>query len=208
MFIVPAILVTTVEELQQQVSSVKDVVEWLQLDIADGKFVDNKTISLADIPDNIFDGFSVEVHLMVENPMEYLEDCKRLRVKRIIVHYEAIHEKLDVLEKINQSGIQISIAINPGTTVSYLENVIEYLDAVLLMTVEPGKQGQEFIPSVLDKISEIRLIAPDAVIGIDGGVKLDNINKVNKYNLDYVAVGSGLWQADDIEGQIKKFQQA
>ncbi len=208
MFTVPGILVSTIQDLEKQVNSVKGMLEWLHLDVMDGKFVESNNLALVSIPDNIFTDFSVEAHLMVEKPLEYMNECKRLGIQRVIVHYEAIHDTPDVLSKIKELGFQLSVALNPGTTPSFLENVIEDLDAVLLMTVQPGKQGQKFISKVLDKIQEIRLIAPDALMGIDGGVKLENLIEIKKYNLDYIVVGSGLWQADDVTEELKKFQQS
>ena len=89
MFIVPGILVNKIEDLQKQINSVKDRTEWLHLDVMDGKFVENKNLSLSEINKNDLKGFSVETHLMVENPIEYLEDCERLGVKRVIVHYNS-----------------------------------------------------------------------------------------------------------------------
>ena len=207
MFIVPGILVSKIEDLEKQVHSVRGELEWLQLDVMDGKFVENKNLDMIDIPSDAFSGFSVEAHLMVENPARYIDECKRLGIKRMIVHYEAIHNTPEVLQKIKSAGMQVSVALNPGTTPSFLENVIEDLDAVLLMTVQPGKQGQQFIPNVLSKVYEIRLIAHDILIGIDGGVKLDKMNEIRKYNIDYAVVGSGLWQSVDVIKELKKFLQ-
>ncbi len=207
MFIVPGILVNNIEEFRQQVCFVKNELEWLQIDVVDGKFVEQKNLFLSEIDKDDLEGFSIEVHLMVEEPLNYLEDCLRLGVKRMIVHYEAIHDTPEVLEKIKSHNIQVAVALNPGTTVNYLENVIEYLDGVLLMTVIPGRQGQKFIPEVLEKITEIRTMVPDAIIGIDGGVKLDTIENINKYNLDYAVVGSGLWMADNPSDELKKFKE-
>ncbi len=208
MFIVPGILVSTIKDLEKQTNSVRGMLEWLQIDVMDGKFVESKNLELVDIPDDMFAGFSVEAHLMVEKPLEYMNECKRLGIKRVIVHYEVIHDTPDVLSKIKELGFQVSVALNPGTTPSFLENVIEDLDGVLLMTVQPGKQGQQFMSEVLNKIQEIRLIAPDALMGIDGGVKLEKLTEIKKYNLDYIVVGSGLWQADDVAEELKKFQQS
>ena len=207
MFIVPGILVNNIEEFRQQVHFVKNESEWLQVDVMDGKFVEQKNLVLSEIDKNDLEGFSTEVHLMVEEPLNYLDDCLRLGVKRMIVHYEAIHDTPEVLEKIKSHNIQVAVALNPGTTVNYLENVVEHLDGVLLMTVIPGRQGQKFIPEVLEKIIDIRTMIPDAIIGVDGGVKLDNLDTIDKYNLDYVVVGSGLWTADNPSDELGKFKE-
>lgn len=113
MKIVPSILTGSYEELHRQVVLVSSVVDWIQIDVADGKFVDNKTIGLKDIPDNEFEGLATEVHLMVKDPGEYLEDCQRLNVNRIIVHIEAVINPDHIIKDIIATGRQAALALSP-----------------------------------------------------------------------------------------------
>jgi len=207
MIIVPGILVNNIKDFREQINSVRDKVDWVQIDVLDGKFVPNQNLSLAEISPEDLTDLSVEVHLMVENPLRYLKDCKILGVKRVVVHYEVIHDTPEILQTIKSQGLQVTVALNPGTTVSYLENIVTDLDGILLMTVTPGAQGQAFLSEVLDKIPEIKIIAPHAILGIDGGVKLDNLDAIKNYNLDYVTVGSSLWTADNPSEMLDKLKE-
>ncbi len=197
MKIIPSILTGSYEELHQQVILISSVVDWIQIDVADGKFVDNKTIGLEGIPDNEFKGLATEVHLMVKDPSEYLEDCQRLNVNRVIFHIEAVINPDRIIKDIIATGRQAGLAFSPQTKIDLIEKYIDDLNSVLLLSVEPGRQGQKFIPDVLLKIPQMRTIDPDIIIGLDGGVNLNNLEKINNYHPDYVSIGSALWQSPD-----------
>ena len=197
MNIVPSILTSSYEELHRQVNLIKDSVDWLQLDVADGLFVNNKTVPLRNIPETEFSGLSIEAHLMVKNPESYFADCLRLGIARAIIHFEAVDDIKPVIDKLKSMKVQAAVALNPSTEVSRVENFIDDLDSLLLLSVEPGRQGQKFISEVLSKIAQIRLVNPDIIIGLDGGINLTNIEKVSAHRPDYVSIGSALWQSPD-----------
>ncbi len=208
MDIVPGILTKEYSVLHEQYTAVKQDVPWVHIDVIDNTLViAGATVLLSDIPNSEFDAARVSVHLMVEKPILYLDECARLGVARMVVHYEAIRDDMEVVNAIKAAGMNVGVAINPGTTASYLEDLLPDVDSVLLMTVEPGKQGQQIMMDVLSKVQEIRVVTPDMIIGIDGGVKLENIELLSQYALDYVVVGSGLWLADDIGKQLQVFKE-
>jgi len=196
MNIIPSILTNTYDELHSQVSFIRDAVDWIQVDVADGEFVKNTTVGLKDVADGEFAGLSVEVHLMVKDPLDYLDDCERLNINRIIVHAEILQDLGNIISQVASRNMQVALALNPETGVDIVEKYIDNLNSLLLMSVHPGWQGQEFISDVLEKISQIRVFDPDIIIGLDGGVNIKNIEKISTYHPDYVIVGSGLWQSD------------
>ena len=112
----------------------------------------------------------IECHLMVENPDNYLEDYAKAGAKRLIVHQEACPHLHRTVQHIKSLGCMAAIALNPATPLPTLEDIIEDIDMVLLMTVNPGFSGQDFIPTVLSKIMHLRELMPDFDIEVDGGI--------------------------------------
>ena len=194
--IVPAILTADPEELRESLKVLRGQTKWVQIDIMDGKFVPNTSVNLFELGE-ASQFFNLEIHLMVENPGKYLEDCKSIGAKRVIFHVEAAADPLAVLEKMEVCGFQKAIAINPPTPVSQIAPYVEKLDAVLVMSVNPGFQAQEFIPDVLSKIAEIRKFKQDVTIGLDGGVNSENIKSIFEAGADYVGVGSAIMKSSD-----------
>lgn len=194
--VVPAILTGDPAELKEKLTLLKDHTNWVQIDIMDGKFVPNTSVNLFELGEAC-QFFNLEIHLMVENPEKYLEDCKGIGAKRVIFHLEASDDPEAVLQKMEEWGFQKAIALNPATPVSQLALYIEKHDAVLLMSVNPGFQAQEFLVDVLKKIPEIRRLRSDILIGLDGGINETNIAQVFQAGADYVCVGSAIMKAED-----------
>lgn len=194
--VVPAILTADPAELAEGLKTLKEQTKWVQIDIMDGKFVENTSINLFELGE-ASEYFSLEIHLMVENPAQYFEDCKSIGAKRVIFHVEAVEDARKVLEVMEKYPFQRAIAINPPTPVSKIAPFIQMLDAVLIMSVNPGFQQQEFIANVLPKIAEIRKLKEDIVIGLDGGINESNIKQAFEAGVDYVGVGSAIMKSDD-----------
>lgn len=193
--IIPAVLPKTISELENSLKKIKSFSEFVQVDIADGIFVENKTVDLKEIVSqkNYFKDFFLEIHLMVKNSVDYFLDCQKIGVQRVIFHYEAFDNTKDLLETINQGkkfDFEIGIAINPSTSIDDLEILKDKINFFLFMSVNPGKQGQQFIPEVLEKIKKFREKYPEKKIEIDGGINNSNIIKVVKAGVDYLVVGS------------------
>lgn len=198
MKIIPGILTKDPEIFHKQIAIARQLADWVQIDVADNKFVNNETLALADIPAGSFAGLASEIHLMVTDPLAYLADCRRLDVDRIIFHFEAVAEPKQVIEKIKELNFQAALALNPDTPVSASENWLSLVNSVLLMSVQPGQQGQNFLPDILAKIAQVRLAHPSLMIGVDGGINERNIEMIADYQPDYVVIGSGLWQSEDV----------
>ncbi|MGB0757535.1 MAG: ribulose-phosphate 3-epimerase [Patescibacteria group bacterium] len=207
--VTPGLLTKSYDDLHAQVTALKGAAEWLHVDVMDGGFVEQTSTALTDIPDDEFSGFQVEAHLMVEDPIALFGDCKRLGMRRVVVHYEAVQEGFDeAIISAHEVGLQIVAALNPGTNVSYLESYGHLIDGVLLMSVTPGMQGQLFMPEVLKKVPEVRLLHDSILIGLDGGINEETIDQVGEYNFDYIVVGSAIARSDNPAATLNSLQNA
>ena len=155
MIVSPSILAADFNNLDKEMKKVNDSsCEWVHLDVMDGKFVPNITFdeklvkSLRPISNKVFD-----VHLMIVNPEEYLMKYYEAGADYVTFHYEACDNILEVLKEIKSKNLKVGLSIKPGTMVSVLDEYLPYLDLILVMSVEPGKGGQKFMDSCLDKIA-------------------------------------------------------
>lgn len=204
--VVPAILTKDPSELQRQLRVLKDQIHWVHIDIMDGKFVPATSISISELGE-AYQFFNLEIHLMVENPERYFEDCKAIGAKRVIFHMESTVDMEKVLEEGGKYEFKKSIALNPKTPVDALLPFFEKIDSIVLMSIVPGAQGQEFISRVFEKIHEAKTIHPDIILSIDGGVGEENIQDLFKAGCDYVAVGSGIWKTEDPVASLRELQE-
>lgn len=172
--IVPAILVKTVDELNERVKEVEPYVKRVQIDIMDGIFVPNKTIQPEDMKD-FRTRLAKEVHLMVEDNEKYVNDFLNLGFDMIIVHVESCKNIKKIIKKVKDRGKKIALAVNPSTPLSTIKDYLDDLDMILIMTVNPGFSGQGFIPEVLPKINELRRMKKNLDIEVDGGIKLGTV---------------------------------
>jgi len=194
--IVPAILVKTIEELNERLREVEPYVNRVQIDIMDGKFVPNVTIQPEDMKD-FKTNLLKEAHLMVEDNEKYVEDFLNLGFDMIIVHYESCKDILGIVKKVKDRGKKIALAINPPTPLSAIEDYLDNLDMVLIMTVNPGFSGQGFIPEVLPKIRALRSIRKDFDIEVDGGIKLGTVRLTAEAGANIFASCSGIFKFED-----------
>ena len=182
----------------------------VHLDIMDGIFVENKCIDISDIQIVKNKGFIADVHLMVENPEKLIQKAIELGADNITIHYEIdkFFEALRLLFKYReQYDIGVGVSICPETNVNVLEPIIDKIDSVLLMSVQPGKGGQPFIEDTYYKISNLRKLSDKIRIVVDGGVNNTNIQAIMDAGADNVVVGSYITSdIDDIENRIKNLK--
>lgn len=176
----------------------------LHLDVMDGAFVPNISFGAPVIKclrketNMIFD-----VHLMIEEPVRYLEDFKKAGADWITVHAESCKHLHRTITAIKEAGMKAGVALNPATPVSAIDYVLDDVDMVLVMSVDPGFGGQSFIPATLRKIAEVRKMIEErklnVLIEVDGGVNLKNVDEVVKAGADVIVAGSAVFGGDIYE---------
>ena len=206
--IIPAILESNVKDFTDKLQKVYGLTDWVQIDIADGKFVNNKTFELKELQNiEILNSFFVEAHLMVESPENYFQDCQKLNFKRLIVHFEAVESLQKLLDLSKSFNFEIGIALNPQTPIESILNYLDKINTVVFLSVEPGFQGQKFIESTLEKIKKLKEINSKIKIEVDGGINMDNVKMVADAGADYLAVGSGLFDAKNVKERFVKLSE-
>jgi len=207
----PSILSADFSKLGEQVKQIEDAgAHLIHVDVMDGHFVPNISFgaavmkSLAGKTKLPFD-----VHLMIENPDDYLEDFVTDQTEYITVHQEACVHLDRTIQHIKSLGVKAGVAINPGTSLSVLDYVLPEIDMVLIMSVNPGFGGQKFIPYALEKARLLNQIKMDNnmkfEIEIDGGITLDNVKEVTDAGVELVVAGSSVFGADDINKRVGEF---
>ena len=181
--------------------------DWFHLDVMDGVFVPNLSFGLPVIEAvKSCAKKPLDVHLMIVSPDRYIEAFHKAGADWLTVHYEACPHLHRTVQQIKSLGMKAGVSLNPHTPVSVLEEIIGDVDMVLLMSVNPGFGGQQFIPNTFDKVARLReMIArrhAHALIEIDGGVDAGNINALRKTGVDVVVVGSFIFRSPSPEETI------
>lgn len=191
--IVPSILTNNVSNFSNKLFILNGQIDWVQIDVMDGKFVRDKSVTLNSIKE-IHPQVNFEVHLMTLNPEKYIADSKKIGIKRIIFHLESTTTPEKVIKQIKKAKMEPGIAINPETSIDQIVPFLDKISTVLIMSVHPGFGGQKFIRSSLKKIKKLRKLAPQIVIGVDGGVNHRNVKKIAKAGANYMIIGSGIFK--------------
>jgi ribulose-phosphate 3-epimerase len=194
--IIPAILTEDPEALKKMVELTGTFTDYTQFDIMDGRFVPSRSVSCGDIA-ALKTRLAWEAHLMVLHPEDCLEDFRRAGAQMIVFHYEATPVPEEIIRKIKKLGLKAGLAINPETPINVIKPLADGLDSVLFLSVNPGFYGAKFIPEVLDKIVTFRKAYPAMDTGIDGGVKENNIIEIARTGVDYICVGSAIYNQPD-----------
>jgi ribulose-phosphate 3-epimerase len=181
--------------------------EWFHLDVMDGSFVPNISYGLP-IIEQIKKTTSkvMDVHLMIVNPEKYISDFKKAGADVLTVHYEACPHLHSTLQLIKAQGMKAGVAINPHTSVELLKDVIQDIDVVCVMSVNPGFGGQKFIEHTYEKVSALKnmitLANASTLIEIDGGVTEHNAAKLVKAGADVLVAGTTVFKAADPKAMI------
>lgn len=184
-------------------------VDFIHVDIMDGKFVSNKTMPFSEMK-NIYKYTSkrLDVHLMVEDPKKYIPLYAELNTEYITIHVEIDDDIMECLEMIKRYSIKAGLSIKPNTKVSELIPYLPYIDMILVMSVEPGAGGQAFIEESEERIKEIRELLKSynipAIINVDGGINADTVKKCN--SCDMVTAGSYIVKSDDFQEKISSLR--
>lgn len=196
--VLPAILTTDPEDLHKKLKIAEKFSSAVQVDIGDGKFIPTTTINFEDLQE-IKTKLFLEIHLMVDEPDKYIVPFVDLGAGRIIFHIEVVENPIKIAEKIKTLGCEVGVALSPETSLSRLRELDYKIDEMMLLSVEPGKQGQEFQEQVISRICEVREMYPDIIIGVDGGINKDCISLIDKAGASIAVVGSAIFDASDPE---------
>ena len=180
--------------------------DYLHIDVMDGKFVSNKQFTIDEINDvkNI-SKTPADIHLMVENPIEYINNISKNNINNITFHIEVKDNIDDIINKIKSLGYKVGLAIKPKTNLEEILPYIDKVDIILIMSVEPGFGGQRFIPESLGRIKKIKAWNPNIITEIDGGVNNGNINDI-KNNTDIAVVGRYIIKEKDYQKAINNLK--
>jgi ribulose-phosphate 3-epimerase len=211
--IAPSILSANFLKLEEEIRATEvSGADMLHIDIMDGHFVPNITIGpfIVESIRNIT-SLPLDVHLMIEKPDNYLRDFIKAGADFLTVHYEASVHLHRTIQLIKEHDVKAGVSLNPSTPVWSLEDILPDIDMALLMSVNPGFGGQNFIPQVTDKIKTLKHIIREkglsALIEVDGGIKLENALDVIDAGADILVMGSAFFYSQDYGSFIRQFKE-
>jgi ribulose-phosphate 3-epimerase len=204
--IIPSILTDNPYLLKKQTKQSKKLFGAVQIDILDDSLVSGKTVLPKDF-DELGELF-FEAHLMVDHPISYLEDLKKAGFDRVTFHFESKDDPEKTLLKIKNCGFESGIALNPETHLPELGKIITLVDEILVLSVAPGKQGQPFQESVVSKITDIKDLYPEMVVGVDGGIDDKNAPLLESVGANIIYIGHYLWKDKDPKFAFEKLIKA
>ena len=210
----PSILAADFANLEQDITSaLEGGAEWIHCDIMDGHFVPNISFGPAVVKKAaaVADEAFIDVHLMIEHPEKYISDFIDAGADLISVHYEACVHLHRTLTQIKQQGAMCGVVINPATSLSSIDPILEEVDLVLLMSVNPGFGGQSFIEKTYERLQKLSEIRDEKGLGfliqVDGGVNLKNIRKVANAGADVLVAGSSVFSAKDVTARVQEIRE-
>ncbi|RUM88147.1 MAG: ribulose-phosphate 3-epimerase [Thermovibrio sp.] len=208
----PSILSANFACLQRDVEEVeREGADLLHVDVMDGRFVPNITVGIPVVESlKRTTNLPLDVHLMIVEPEKFIPEFIRAGADWISFHFEAAVHHHRIVETIKELGAKAGIVLNPSTPVLFLEEILPYLDFVLIMSVNPGFGGQKFIQSSVQKIKKLKELKerlnPELLIEVDGGIKADNVEEVLRAGADVIVSGSGIFKGN-IKENVRAFKE-
>jgi ribulose-phosphate 3-epimerase len=213
--IAPSLLSANFAILAEEIRKVEEGgADLLHVDIMDGHFVPNITIGPPVVQSlKAVTRIPLDVHLMIERPENFFEDFRQAGADILTIHQEACHHLHRSIQAIKEKGMKAGVAINPSTPVHILDCILPEVDQIVIMSVNPGFGGQQFIPLALSKIKDLRNMIRQAKLDnkvsilVDGGIKLDNCLSVAQAGADILVLGSGIFHTPDPAATVRKVRE-
>lgn len=207
----PSILSADFANLERDIKKVEKAgADWLHIDVMDGHFVPNITIGIPVVKSiKAITNLPLDVHLMIENPEKYINDFAQAGADIITFHYEAVKKEhlKDIINQIKSHNVKAGLSIKPKTNPEEVLNILQELDLLLVMTVEPGFGGQKFMPNCAEKIKVIKNFAPDnLIIQVDGGINAETSKVCTQYGATSLVAGNYIYKADNINEAINSLK--
>ncbi len=210
--IAPSILSANFAALAEDIAKVEPVADLLHVDVMDGHFVPNLTIGPVVVEAiHRHTRLPLDVHLMLQNPERYVGPFAQAGASSLIVHPEVCPHLYRVIEQIKEAGLKAGVALNPSTSLHAVDQVLDQVDQILLLSVNPGFGGQTFIPFVLKKIQELagrlKRVSPRPELEVDGGIRIENCRSVVEAGATILVAGSAIFESADPRETILKMRE-
>ena len=210
--IAPSILSADFSALGEEIAAVEAAgADWIHIDVMDGHFVPNITMGPGVVKSlRKMTVLPFDVHLMIENPEQYIQPFAEAGSDSITVHMEALIHLHQTVSQIKELGLKAGVSLNPATPLSFVESILTDIDLLLIMTVNPGFGGQQFIKTMLSKIRQARELidrfAPAVLLEVDGGVTLTNLPAILKAGADVFVAGASIFGSGNYRDTIGKMK--
>lgn len=217
--IAPSILSADFSRLGEEIAKIEEAgADLIHIDVMDGHFVPNLTVGpLAIEALRKITRLPLDVHLMIDNPDQMIQDFVKAGADYLTVHVEVLRHMHRTVQSIREKGVRCGIALNPATSLSVIENIIGDINLLLLMSVNPGFGGQTFIPFMVEKARAAKMMinerGTDVELEIDGGIKIENIEKISKSGVDIFVAGTAVfgnkdykWAIDEMRRRAEEIQ--
>jgi ribulose-phosphate 3-epimerase len=208
----PSLLSADFSNLKEEIKKIeRGGADYLHLDVMDGIYVPNITFGAPVIEKlRSISKLPFDTHLMIDRPERFIKDFVDAGTDILTVHAEATTHLHRTIQEIKSFGIKAGVSLNPSTPIENLKYILDDIDLILIMSVNPGFGGQSFIPAMKEKIKETRKMIdqnnPSIILEVDGGIKLDTVKEIKDLGTDLIVVGSDIFKADDIEKRTKEFK--
>ena len=204
----PSILSADFANLEADIKRVEPYVPWLHIDVMDGHFVPNISIGVPVVKSiRKITKLFLDTHLMIENPIKYVDAFVDAGSDLITFHFEATKDKtIETIEKIKSRGVKVGLSIKPQTQVNEIKEYINLVDMILVMTVEPGFGGQKFMEDCALKITQIKEINKNVLVQVDGGINDKTAIICKNYGVDSLVAGNYIYNAPDIKKAIENIK--
>ncbi len=205
--LIPSLLEENLSQLSKRLKAISEITDWVHLDVCDGLFVSSKTVAIEDLhalgyPNN------VELHLMVNNPREMVEDLSFIRAKRIVFHTGTTDSDSAVIRDIQRGGAKAGLALEYMTDTKSVEDALFAADFIVVMPIHAGRQGQQFHQEALELIQKIRVLVPNTPVEVDGAMNPETIPSVIGAGASIINVGSYLWSTPELKDRWRECQKA